>query len=239
MNIKGKDIIEAMNRYRGQRYVLGALPFKNFPNSAGPWDCAELCSYNIYALANKPYGVINPKAEVSRWDSWTGQWRADSDKLGKIITVDEAANTSGAFVLRFSGASIGHIAACQGDGTTIEAHSSKRGVINAQVSGRRWDRGILVFPELIDYSCTGKCVIAPPTALVFRYRVPHMQHKLIGEMQKILRGLKLYNYPLQNGKETFKYGLQTEKAVREYQTKFGLVIDGEAGPETLGHMKLL
>jgi peptidoglycan hydrolase-like protein with peptidoglycan-binding domain len=35
-----------------------------------------------------------------------------------------------------------------------------------------------------------------------------------------------------------QFGSGTEKAVRDYQQKNGLVIDGMAGPATLAHMKL-
>ena len=36
-----------------------------------------------------------------------------------------------------------------------------------------------------------------------------------------------------------KFGPRTEKAVRDYQKKNGLVADGMAGPATLAHIKLL
>ena len=35
-----------------------------------------------------------------------------------------------------------------------------------------------------------------------------------------------------------KFGPATEKAVREYQQKNGLTLDGMAGPETLAHLTL-
>ena len=35
-----------------------------------------------------------------------------------------------------------------------------------------------------------------------------------------------------------QFGSSTEKAVRDYQQKNGLVVDGAAGPATLAHMKL-
>ena len=35
------------------------------------------------------------------------------------------------------------------------------------------------------------------------------------------------------------FGPRTEKAVRDYQKKNGLVADGMAGPATLAHTKLL
>ena len=35
-----------------------------------------------------------------------------------------------------------------------------------------------------------------------------------------------------------KFGPRTEKAVRDYQKKNGLVADGMAGPATLAHIKL-
>jgi peptidoglycan hydrolase-like protein with peptidoglycan-binding domain len=35
-----------------------------------------------------------------------------------------------------------------------------------------------------------------------------------------------------------RFGPRTEKAVRDYQKKNGLVVDGRAGPATLAHIKL-
>ena len=41
----------------------------------------------------------------------------------------------------------GHIAISDGGGGTVEAHSTKAGVIASTISGRRWDMGILI-PEV-------------------------------------------------------------------------------------------
>jgi hypothetical protein len=65
--------------------------------------------------------------------------------IGRIVTVGQALATRGAFPLRAPKAgTIGQVVISQGNGRTVEAHSTARGVIEGGVNGRRWSVGVLV-----------------------------------------------------------------------------------------------
>src|SRR5262245_24274689 len=94
----------------GQEYILGALVPKNDPAWSGPWDCAEFLSWDVYQVSGKLYRCANNDGNPATADAYTGFWKRDADKLGKIVPVDLAARTPGAFILRFSGSGVtGHI----------------------------------------------------------------------------------------------------------------------------------
>lgn len=75
---------------------------------------------------------------------------------------------------------------------------------------------------------------AVTSAKVYRLANPMMEDGNILRMQMIMRDEKLYSGPMSS-----KYGPLTESSVRGYQMKYKLKVDGIAGPETLGHMKLI
>jgi hypothetical protein len=115
-------------------------------------------------------------------DAYTGHWRADAQRARCTVPIVTAKSTAGAFVLRFPAAHVnGHIAICDGEGGTVEAHSQARGVTRDRVDGRRWDVGVL--PPMTDYE--EPSVLRPfvPAGLVLRLNQPNMKGALIARVQ--------------------------------------------------------
>jgi hypothetical protein len=133
------------------------------------------------------YGCDNDNgvpATASR-DAFTGYGERDSRSLGQVITIEEAARTPGAAVLRVPqvGAN-GHTAITDGVGGTVEAHSPKDGVIQFTLAKRRWDKGIL-FPG-IAYT-QGSVVPVSPPKIIYRLATPMMTGDKVREIQQALK----------------------------------------------------
>lgn len=220
----GKSLLDFAEKRIGEKYVLGALAPKDNGAYRGPWDCAEFCSWVIYQAGQILYGV-NDHKNPKRADAWTNWFKSDAEKLGIIVPVEQAMRTEGAILLRYTvGSNIGHIAFSTGDGGTIEAHSSKLGVIKSTARGRRWDIGILI-PNFT-YS-ENKAVTSNVPSKIYRVTSPMQKGEDIKELQRKLTAKGFV------AKVDGIYGLDTAKAVRAFQASKGLVPDGEAGPLTL------
>src|SRR6185295_5608143 len=171
-----RELLRLARSRLGDAYVLGAKVPKGNPDWHGPWDCAEFTSWCVFQTTGKLFGC-KPKTEgPDVADAYTGFWKEDAEKIGKVISIGEATATPGAFLLRTSeGGVVGHVVISAGDGTTIEAHSSNRGVIEGKADGRRWHVGVLV-PGI-------KVKAGDPTppkrpGLVLRVRSPLMKGSL-------------------------------------------------------------
>ena len=223
---EGKDLISLASKHIGEKYILGSLVPKSNADWKGPWDCAEFISWCVYQLTSKLYGCYKNNSEPDNADAYTGYWARDTKKLGKKISIEEARATAGAALLRvpMSGRT-GHIVFSDGTGKTVEAHSTKSGVISSVVDGRRWDYGILI--PWIDYQ---QLPINPPAPVptIFRYTLPMMKSPKIGEIQSALKKLGFNPGTIDN-----VFGLKTEAAVRAFQLTHGVVVDGEVGPVTV------
>lgn len=220
----GERIVKAALEHLGERYVLGALAPKNDPAWDGPWDCAEFASWCVYQTAGILYGCNNNQGNPATADAYTGFWGRDARTLGKQISVAEAARIPGAAVLRL-GAKVGHIVISDGRGGTVEAHSSKTGVIRHTLNGRRWDLGILV-PGVSYEPLSGNGDPTPP-GVIYRLTNPLMRGGKISEIQQ---RLQLYGYD--PGSADGIFGPKTYAAVVSFQTAQGLVADGEVGSQT-------
>ncbi len=242
----GKSIISIAEQFKGDRYILGALPFRNneqyledyrdngipFDRSKikGPFDCAEFVSIVIFIVLKKLYGANNNNAkDLKTVDCWTNFFKRDFDNgLFRQITIKEAANTPGAIVLRFTKNSrIGHIAFCIGDGkSTIEAHSSRYGIINSTVNNRTWDCAF-VLNEITTKQIGSVNINYSPK--VYRLTKPFMRGDKVKE---IAIALEKAGYKTNGTDKDGIYGPGMFRAVHTYQKDKGLVIDGMVGPET-------
>lgn len=224
----GEELLALAKTKIGQKYVLGAMAPKDDKNYKGPWDCAEFTSWLVFQIANKLYGCYSNVGNPAKADAYTGYWKRDATQLGKIITLAEAAKTPGAAVLRAAvDGQMGHIVISDGKGGTVEAHSTKMGVIASTLSGRRWDYGILV--SGITYTKAGNVVVTEPSATIYRLTDPMMVHSKVGEIQK---ALKKAGFDPQGTDNIF--GRETAKAVMAFQQSKSLVADGEVGEITAG-----
>lgn len=221
----GQDLVKMLLPHQGEKYQFGALVPKNEKDYEGPWDCAEFASWGVFQVSDRLYGCANNGGDPDGADAYSGFWARDAEKLGKKITVAEAQKTPGAIVVRIAGKGIiGHVVISLGDGRTIEAHSTKTGVIVSNLQGRRWDFGVLV-PWL-----TYEAAVQPLPAIktpgkIYRYTTPMMFADKIKDIQLALGFIR--------GKTADGwYGRKTFAAVRLFQEKAGLVADGEVGPQT-------
>jgi N-acetylmuramoyl-L-alanine amidase len=225
----GKECLELAKTKIGGRYILGVVTDKTNPD-AKSFDCAEFISWVIYQLSTKLYGCSDNSANPKTADAWTNFFKRDVEKLGKRIDVEKAKGTVGAILLRYTvGSKIGHIVFSDGKGGTVEAKSTKTGVVADTSEGRRWDTGIL-----IPWGTYETGVILPTQNFtVYRLKSPMMKHTKIGELQTALTA-KGYD----TGGVDDWYGKDTMNAVIEWQTAKGLVVDGEAGENTFKSLGL-
>jgi len=223
----GNDILAAAAQHIGENYILGALAPKTQPDYQGPFDCAEFTAYINYQLTGSLAGCRN-------MDAYTGYYATDAE-AGELvkIPVAAAACTPGAMLIRIPmpGAT-GHIVFSDGKGGTIEAHSTRKGVIRSVVSGRAWDYGLLV-PKVVDYSAKSPVFVAPPKGFVYKWTEPlQPKSKAVEVIQSALGFV---------GKAVDgRYGEDTHKAVVLYQQRHGLIADGQimAGGETAKELQI-
>lgn len=145
------------------------------------------------------------------------------------VNVAEGIRTPGAILLRNPAPGlIGHIAFSDGLGGTIEAHSSKRGVIASTVRDRRWDTGLLL--PGVAYTANAAVVVPPatPAVAILRLTEPHMKGAAVKRLQQALKAAGYNPGPIDSD-----FGAKTAAAVAAFQLAKGLVPDGEAGPKTM------
>ncbi len=226
MPATGRNIVKLARKHVGEKYVLGALAPKNNPNWMGPWDCAEFASWVVFQTARLLYGCDKDSGDPATADAWTGYWARDAESLGERVPVEQAARMPGATVLRVPQAgAIGHIVISDGKGGTVEAHSSKRGVIESTLTNRRWDTGILV--PGIEYTERAAVEVTEPKTVIFRLTKPPMTGPKVKEIQRGLKEAGFHPGPIDG-----EFGPMTHAAVVAFQASRGLVPDGEVGPRT-------
>jgi N-acetylmuramoyl-L-alanine amidase len=222
----GENILQLARPHVGEPYFLGALAPKDNSNWKGPWDCAEFTSWLVFQAAGFLYGCDNDSGNPARADAFSGFWQRDAESRGQIVSIDQAARTPGAFVLRKpQPGAIGHIVVSDGNGGTVEAHSHKDGVIASTLAGRRWDLGIFV--PGIQYTSGPSVVVSPPPTIIFRLTTPPMTGAKVREIQQQLAAAGF-----DPGRIDGAFGPHTHAAVVAFQLSNGLAGDGEVGPQT-------
>lgn len=224
----GAGLLRRAREHIGEKYVNVQVP-KDNPDWHGPWDCAEFISWLVYQEAGILYGCVDDNAAPAKADAYTGAWKADAERLGKLVSVEEAAATVGGILLRYppSAGAMGHIVLCDGRGGTVEAKGARYGVVADTVQGRRWDTGVLV--PGIAYEDSGKTIPVDAPASLYRRGAPNMSPAVITAIQEALQA-RGYNVGPDGADGDF--GENTEQAVLAFQGAEGLTVDGEVGPET-------
>ena len=227
-----RALLRLARAHIGEQYVLGALVPKNNPEWRGPWDCAEFTSWCVYQLTGRLFGCRPRTFGGDAPDAYTGWWHDDARAADTLISVGQAVATPGTFLLRVPSAGvIGHVVISAGEGRTVEAHSTGRGVIEGRVDGRRWTTGIRV--PGIDVTIADNPLPARRPGLVLRVKSPFMKGEIVKEVQRKLRAAKFHAGPIDG-----VYGPQTAAAVQAFQAAKGLVPDGEVGPGTAKALKV-
>lgn len=228
MLMTGRELLKLALPHQGEKYMLGAIAPKDQADYDGPWDCAEFASWLVYQLTSRLYGCANNNGNPGGADAFSGFWARDANKIGEKISVDQAAKIPGAVVLRLSGPDlIGHVVISNGSGGTVEAHSTKAGVIASTLHGRRWDCGVLVPWITYDVLDAQHPPIKKP-GTVYRWMVPMMQGDKVKEIQRAL-SIRPDGF----------YGPKTANAVRAFQRNQNLVADGEVGALTAARLGIL
>lgn len=226
--VKAAEVIKLAEVHVAERYVFGArVPLDN-ANWKGPWDCAEFVSWVAFQATGLVLGCTNDGANPSLAEPYSGAWARDASHSARTVGLGQARETPGAVLVRKPGTNgIGHVAISRGDGSTVEAHSSARGVTHDKVDGRRWDLAMLL--PLVDYpGAPPDAVFTPPGALVLRLTDPPMRGKLVKGLQEAL-----LEHGIDPGEKDGVFGPHTDAAVRAFQMQEGLAADGEAGPRTM------
>jgi putative peptidoglycan binding protein len=224
MAATGQQILSLAEKHIGERYIFGSLAPKNNGNWKGPWDCAEFTSWLVFQAAGVLYGVSNDHGDPARADAFTGFWGRDAKSLGVGISVDKAARTPGAMVLRDS--SDGHIVVSDGRGGTVEAMGARWGVTRGHLANRRWTGGVLI-PGVTYKENAGGVAPAPPKVVVFFVTEPLMTGPVVKQIQTALKAAGFDPGPIDG-----QFGSMTSAAVKSYQLAKRLVPDGEVGPQT-------
>ncbi|HWJ74432.1 MAG TPA: glycosyl hydrolase 108 family protein [Kaistia sp.] len=221
----GMGLLERARKHIGEKYQNIRVP-KDAADWRGPWDCAEFVSWLVYQEGGILYGCLNNNAQPAIADAYTGAWKRDSLSIGKRVSVEQAAATPGAFLLRYPpvDGEMGHIVVSDGQGGTVEAKGTLYGVVADKVSGRRWDVGVLV--PGIDYTEGSTVPLSAPTKL-YAVNQPNMDPAIVEAIQA---GLQAAGFSPGNEKGIF--GPATMEAVARFQRITGLVADGEVGPAT-------
>lgn len=222
----GEELLALASEHVGERYVFGAVVPKNNAGWTGPWDCAEFASWCLFQVSGELFGC-DQNVDPNTADAYTGYWRRDATAMGCAVATVIGKSTAGAFLLRFPAPGrIGHVAISDGAGGTVEAHSTRTGVIRGVVDGRRWDVGVL--PPAVSYDEPPVLLPTVPASLVLRLKRPNMRGELIKRLQQ-----RLLERGISPGEIDGVYGPHTAAAVQAFQLIEGLVADGEAGSQTL------
>ena len=226
MAISGRRIVQLGRKHIGEPYVHGSLAPKGKSQWKGPWDCAEFASWLVFQTASVLYGCESNSADPASADAFTGYWARDVARLGVKISVEQAARTPGAAVLRNpQPGAVGHIVISDGRGGTVEAHSTRAGVIASTLSRRRWDTGILI--PGIEYSERAHQEVEKPKVIIYRLTQPHMKGPTVREIQRKLKEKKFTAGGIDGD-----FGPNTHAAVVSFQASRGLLVDGEVGATT-------
>ena len=175
-------------------------------------------------VANQDVAVPGLYAQCSR----RGQLSSIPDKPGVCVFM----------------ASLGHVGVYVGNGKVIEAMGQDYGVVETNLWSRGW--AFWGMPDWIDYSQEEPAATAEPDpvpaqtpepepapAVTYQLALPLLRIGDKGDTIKAAQALLISaGYRCGPWANDGDFGPDTDAAVRRYQARFGLAVDGEIGGET-------
>ena len=93
----GQEILDLGNSHLGEKYIFGATVPKNIAAWKGPWDCAEFVSWIVFQLSEKLYGCNNNLGNPATADAYTGYWRDNAERIGKLLVLRKLLKNPGRY----------------------------------------------------------------------------------------------------------------------------------------------
>ena len=210
-------LVQLAQAQAGDRSRFGAEVSKDDPDPE-VFDCSELVEWVCGRFS------VEPKMPDGSWIQ-----ALHCQAHGTMTSIDEALNTPGALLFRFSGGQgplpssrphRAHVAISVGDGVhTIEARSGVDLFADAQAG--RWTHAALM--PGVDYGTV------QVVELIGRGDVGPVVKEIKKALHKAGFGT---SEPLKISATDPTYGPKTERVVRAFQAADGIEVDGVVGPDT-------
>ena len=163
------------------------------------------------------------------------QFKKNCVKNGKIVKGEKIP--IGALIFTGDETTHNHVGVLTTETCVTEAQSTIKGVVHTPLSNKKWTYWGLL--RGVDYTPVGKQ--EPATQPAVKDLIPDTAEVTLKTLRKGAKGDEvkmLQNLLIGAGEELPKYGAdgdfgnKTLKAVKNYQKKHGLVVDGIVGPKT-------
>lgn len=182
-------------------------------------DCSGLFTWAFRELGSTMYHGS---------DTMYRKWCTDHGQLSKGKRTDGKNLLPGSAVFCWNGTKYSHVGLYIGKGEVIEAAGTQQGVIKSSVTNTKWK----YWGELKDTDFSDVPDDPQPEPTPGQDR-PTLRRGSKGEYVILLQTMLVnLGYDIGATGVDGDFGRATEKAVRQYQTDWGLVSDGICGPKT-------
>jgi cell wall-associated NlpC family hydrolase len=217
------DLLDLLDSQEGDKYIFGssASPSESDPAA---FDCSHLIYWGCQRL-----GISIPD----------GSWRQYQYCVehGTVLSIEQAIRTPGALLFYFEGDPMqaerprnAHVAVSHGDGTTIEARSSKYGVGTFRAHGRRWSHAATI-PSLTS-DVTGPIARRDVDIHVQLSKVSRHGRKRGKDVRTVQSLLHARGFGEIVGEIDGVFGKQTDKALRRFQRRAQVADTGVTDADT-------
>ncbi|MFX0201229.1 MAG: peptidoglycan-binding protein [Candidatus Hodarchaeota archaeon] len=225
-----KELLELVSSQDGDSYIFGVevRPSESNPEA---FDCSERIEWACSRLD------IEPRMPDGSWYQ-----ARHCRSQNTLIEVEEAINTAGALLFLFSSSPYegprpkrSHVAISQGDGRTFEARGRRYGVGFFEARGRGWTHAARIPGLEYVVEAFEPPEPPPPEDHTVSVVLPQLSYhaKSKGRDVRTLQGL-LHARGLGKilGKIDGDFGSKTDQAVREFQRRVLIEVDGLVGERT-------
>lgn len=217
----GEEILQLAREHLGERCVPGAAVRKDDADWKGPGAPAEFASWLIYQVTGKLYGCKNNTGDPAEEIAEPEFWFRDAQSIGRKTSLKRAARTPGAVVLRPPDAADDWgIAISDGKGGMVEANPRIGQVIEGTLLDKEWSIGVQV--PWINYT-RGEAV---------GLNLPKKPISWLREKDLMVVQRKLEQEGFNPGPVDGIARLQTQGALRPFQSSHGLTPDGRIDYQT-------